>query len=76
MQDVLHTAIVNNTLQQIGGCLFLNQNTLRVLQVLEGPEGAVRKLYSKIQQDMRHDDCKVLSELRVDHRLYPEWGML
>lgn len=76
MQDVLHTAIVNNPLQQIGGCLFLNQNTLRVLQVLEGPEGAVRKLYSKIQQDMRHDDCKVLSELRVDHRLYPEWGML
>ena len=74
--DVLRKAVVNNPQQGIGGVLFLNPLTLRVLQVLEGPGQAVAALYEKISRDLRHRDCIVLSHVYATERVYKEWGMV
>lgn len=55
---------------------FLNPRTLHVVQVLEGPQRAVRALYEKIATDTRHNQCVVLSDELVHARTYDQWGML
>jgi len=76
IQAILRCAIVTNPKLHIGGALFLNPRTLHVLQVLEGPQRAVKTLYDKIALDKRHTACKVLSEQAVQEREYSQWGML
>jgi len=76
VQSILRSAFVTNPKLHIGGALFLNPRTLHVLQVLEGPQRAVRTLYEKIAQDSRHTGCKVLSEEIVQSRIYDQWGMM
>jgi len=76
IEDILRVAIVTNPKLSIGGVLYLNPRTLHVLQVLEGPQDAVRPLYDKIIKDPRHKACKVVSESKVEVRTYDQWGML
>ena len=44
---------------------------LQVYQLLEGPDAAVKKLLSKIQEDNRHTDVKVLQAEIVAQRVFP-----
>jgi hypothetical protein len=54
--------------------LLLHQEG-KLLQVLEGPERAVRSLYETIQADTRHSGCTVLLEEEIPARQYPQWAM-
>ena len=74
--EVVREALRNNPRHGIGGCLFFNAATYRVLQVLEGPHAAVLALYEVISRDMRHEQCTLLSAHRTAHRQYEDWGML
>lgn len=47
----------------------------RFVQVLEGPEPAVRDLLAAIRQDSRHSDMRVLIEQPIAHREFREWTM-
>ncbi|MDD7945647.1 BLUF domain-containing protein [Microbacterium sp. NE2HP2] len=47
----------------------------RFVQVLEGPEPAVRDLLTTIRQDSRHSDMRVLIEQPIAHREFREWTM-
>ncbi|MET3469293.1 BLUF domain-containing protein [Microbacterium sp. 1262] len=47
----------------------------RFVQVLEGPEPAVRDLLATIRQDSRHSDMRVLIEQPIAHREFREWTM-
>ena len=47
----------------------------RFVQVLEGPEPAVRDLLVTIRQDSRHSDMRVLIEQPIAHREFREWTM-
>ena len=76
IESILRVAVVTNPKLQIGGALFLNPRTLHVMQVLEGPQQAVRTLYEKIAQDKRHTSCTTMSEELVTTRTYEQWGML
>jgi len=76
IESILAVAIVTNPKLHIGGALFLNPRTLHVVQVLEGPQRAVRALYEKIATDTRHNQCVVLSDELVHARTYDQWGML
>lgn len=55
--------------------LFYSKESNSVTQILEGPEDAVRSLFSRIAADDRHMDCDLQSENRVTKRLYPDFGM-
>lgn len=58
---------------QITGLLLYSGD--RFLQVLEGPEEAVRATYARIQRDSRHHDLALLFEEDVAKREYPDWSM-
>ncbi len=58
----------------ITGVLFTSGGLF--VQVLEGPQEAVEKLFADIQADARHRDVILLeTELNIAERLFPEWSM-
>ncbi|WP_373635694.1 BLUF domain-containing protein [Yoonia sp. SS1-5] len=46
------------------------------LQLLEGPEDAVRAAYSRIRRDDRHAGIKELVNHKIQSRLFASWAML
>lgn len=45
------------------------------MQLLEGDESAVRRVFASIQKDRRHHDVTVLVEQSVTERLFANWSM-
>ena len=45
------------------------------LQLLEGPETAVRECFAMVQRDPRHESVKVLMTGTSEERDFPEWTM-
>ena len=67
---------LRNHAARITGLLLYTDDGHRVLQVLEGDEAAVRRLYyDKIASDPRHHYCRVLREGPTPRRSFPDWGM-
>ena len=63
----------NNLQSGISGCLLIGSNSY--LQLLEGPDSAVEKLYSKIKMDSRHKKVKKLFEQHIEEKLFSSWSM-
>lgn len=63
----------NSTDNITGLLLYDGRGTF--LQLLEGPETAVDKLYKKISQDQRHSRVNILGEREIDKRYFPDWTM-
>ncbi|RIJ13906.1 BLUF domain-containing protein [Henriciella mobilis] len=53
MQDVLESAIRNNKKAGVSGTLLFNG--MNFLQILEGPEEEVERIYTRICEDSRHN---------------------
>lgn len=70
---ILRACKVNNPKLAVGGVLHYGHGYF--LQVLEGPENAVRKLYDRIGGDPRHQDVKTLDRRFIDERRFPDWSM-
>ena len=47
----------------------------RFMQLLEGEQHEVQRLYRKIAEDSRHRDVVVEIDAEADRRLFPEWQM-
>lgn len=47
----------------------------RFLQLLEGPDDAVRKRMAVIEADDRHGTIRVLLEDEIEERQFPDWTM-
>lgn len=45
------------------------------MQVLEGPEQAVLKLYMQITLDKRHNSCQIIHFSPVKERMFEDWAM-
>ncbi len=45
------------------------------MQLLEGPEAAVRDCFTMIGRDPRHDGLKILMTGMYEERDFPEWTM-
>jgi len=63
----------NNTAMGITGMLLYKDGN--VMQVLEGEEEAVQKLYAKIGDDPRHRGLLTLIEGPLAERQFPDWSM-
>ena len=70
---ILKTARERNRERGITGVL-LSRDAL-FLQVLEGPESAVRTAFEEIRRDPRHQCVVVLADYRTSGRLFPGWEM-
>ncbi|WP_230688410.1 BLUF domain-containing protein [Hymenobacter jeongseonensis] len=73
LEDLLASARPFNAANQLTGLLLYSEG--RFVQVLEGPEAAVRALYARIQQDPRHNHVVTVSEGPGPGRRFGEWGM-
>lgn len=73
LQRILAESRRNNAAAGITGILLVGGK--RFLQVLEGPEDAVRALYQRIRSDPRHFACVTLSQRRIDGPEFGEWAM-
>lgn len=71
--DLFATARSNNKKRNITGALLLSGHWF--VQVLEGAETDLRRLFTSIQKDPRHSDVEVLYEGPVDERIFAHWSM-
>lgn len=73
LDDILEVSHFNNKGKDITGILLYVDGN--VIQLLEGDEYEVQKLYRKISQDHRHDGLIVLFQGFAETRLFPDWSM-
>lgn len=73
IENILHTANNYNNANDITGCLLYNDGIF--LQILEGEEETVQKLYEKILKDNRHTNIELLESGHSSKRSFSKWGM-
>lgn len=73
LDQVLATSRRNNAAADITGLLVVGGN--RFLQLLEGPEAAVRSRFAAIRGDPRHFAIVVLAARSASVRQCPGWSM-
>ncbi len=73
ISSLLYAARQSNAEHKITGVL-LHING-KFIQVLEGEEAPVKKLYEIIDRDRRHKNLKILLEKDIDERQFNGWDM-
>ncbi|HEY1058165.1 MAG TPA: BLUF domain-containing protein [Limnobacter sp.] len=73
LEDILLTSRKNNAALNITGVLVHGGGMF--MQVLEGPEAVVLRLYVKILDDKRHTDSRIIHITPTSTRLFPNWTM-
>ncbi len=74
LDDIESKSIIANNERDVTGLLIVNDD--RILQILEGAEDSVRKLYTKIEADSRHTMLKLVSAAEDEVRLLYKWSMI
>lgn len=73
LEGILFSSRKNNAAVAVTGMLLSKGGEF--MQVLEGDEAAVERLYRKISADPRHENCTVLSRKMNPERLFADWTM-
>ena len=73
LADLLSTSRQSNSDAGITGMLLYKDGN--VMQVLEGEEASVQKLYARIGRDPRHRGLQTLLQGSVEKRQFPDWSM-
>ena len=71
--NLLKRARRYNAANGVTGVLMVHDDLFA--QCLEGPEGAVRELFGRIERDGRHQSVAVLLEQLSGARTFSEWSM-
>ena len=71
--DIVAVAKAQNPLHAITGVLFFTRG--KFLQVIEGPEEALRQLMRNIESDTRHTNVEYVIDTPVQRRGFPQWNM-
>jgi hypothetical protein len=81
LTEIVNESRIWNHAHDITGCLayvegVLNGDVLcQFIQVLEGEESEVKKIFTKIQSDARHLDLSVIKEGNIRSRKFSDWRM-
>ena len=73
ISDILIPSRKFNSDNSITGCLTFHNKIF--LQLLEGEEKTVQKLYKKIEKDNRHTNVTIIAENLISERVFPNWNM-
>ncbi|MEI7430831.1 MAG: BLUF domain-containing protein [Betaproteobacteria bacterium] len=73
LRDILKTARSFNSAHGITGILFYSFGYF--LQVLEGPEDVLLRLYIKISEDKRHSQSTLLQAVPILFPMFKKWAM-
>lgn len=71
--DILHSSRKNNAILDITGVLIHGGGLF--MQVLEGREQAVIRLYAKMLDDRRHENCRIIYISPASERIFQGWSM-
>jgi len=73
LNSIRESAARNNPRRGLtGALLYVGGN---FMQLLEGDANDVAAAFAKIQQDLRHKECRVLFQAHMSQRLFPIWSM-
>lgn len=73
LQEILEQSRSNNKKLGITGVLCVGGG--HFVQVLEGQECNLIRLYSKIIDDSRHHDCVIIGIAPINERMFDKWSM-
>ena len=73
LASLLAQSRANNERLELSGMLLFREG--RFLQILEGPDEALRERYAVIADDPRHTQVHTLIEEAIDHRFFAQWSM-
>ena len=73
VEDILAESVKRNEQCGITGLLAYDQ--FNFMQVLEGEEEAVNKLYLSITGDPRHQDVRLIQYEQIEKRQFEDWAM-
>ncbi|MBX9638392.1 MAG: BLUF domain-containing protein [Mycobacteriaceae bacterium] len=73
LQDILESSRRNNEKNHITGVMCASYS--HFVQILEGPESNLIRLYAKIIDDPRHYDCILIGISPIFARTFIEWSM-
>lgn len=73
LKEILTISTKNNQQLQVTGMLLYSDGN--IIQVIEGDQQRVKKLYTKISYDSRHHQIIKLSEGELPERNFPDWSM-
>ena len=73
LSEIVEVAIRKNLSLNITGLLLFQSGN--ILQLLEGDEEEVEKLFTTIQEDSRHHDVKKILTGEYKNRMFKDWSM-
>jgi len=73
LMNILQVSRQNNESFDVTGLLLYKGGNF--MQVLEGSEDQVEKLYEIIKKDSRHTDVSIISREEIQKRQFPNWEM-
>lgn len=73
VQNILHASQRNNSASGVTGVLVYGGGLF--MQVLEGAEQVVLRLYVKILDDRRHTDCRLIYISPAEEQVFRNWSM-
>jgi hypothetical protein len=73
VKDILQSSRRNNPALGITGVLVHGGG--QFMQILEGPEREVLRLYVKIMEDSRNANCQIIHISPANDRMFKEWSM-
>lgn len=73
VKEMLKLAQEKNAEHNVTGCLLYHKN--QFLQLIEGEEATIKRLYANILYDRRHYDIKTVMERHTDTTLWSDWAM-
>ncbi|MGM0551957.1 MAG: BLUF domain-containing protein [Bacteroidota bacterium] len=73
LNELLTTIRKKNSANEITGLLLYNNSTF--IQVIEGAEETLHRVFEKIRKDVRHTNVVILMEEPIQQRTFPGWYM-
>jgi hypothetical protein len=73
LSELLLNSRTYNKEEQITGILLHAEG--EYMQVLEGEEAAIKRLYARIEADHRHTEVRMVTDGTTLFRIFPRWSM-
>ncbi len=74
LAQILGASERNNRRDEIGAALMFHGD--EILQVAEGARNDLDRLMTRLRDDRRHADIRILSDRPVERRQFPDWAMV
>jgi len=75
IKRIAKASLHKNRSLQVGGMLYCDRKTGRIIQILEGRRSVLKQLAAAIMMDTRHTRFMIIKNEPVPQRMFKDWGM-